>query len=135
LAFGQTVAHLEDLWDEALVGLNDQDTWNFLDGALYGYHGDVEVHDERSLEDTRRDARRYGKFNFLTNWGEQFDGGYKSFLLCPPRRPLRVLSRAFPKPVGLGVNVSRAGFARAVRAFTDWFESQERRLSGPPRRG
>jgi hypothetical protein len=121
--------HLEDLWDDALSGLDDRATWNFLDGALYGYHGDVEIEDNRSLEEVKRDAQRYGKFNFLTNWGEQFDGGYKSFVVCPPSKPLRVLSRAFPESVGLGVNVSRAGFARASRAFAEWFKDQERRLS------
>jgi len=129
LAFDRMGTHLEDLWDDELGGLDDRAAWNLLDGALYGYHGDVEVEDDRSLENVTCDARRFGKFNFLTNWGEQFDGGYKSFLLCPPSKPLRVLSRAFPESVGLGVNVSRIGFARASRAFIDWFRYQERRLN------
>jgi hypothetical protein len=129
LEFGWMGTHLEDLWDDELGGLDDQAAWNFLDGTLYGYHGGVEIEDNRSLEEVRRDAQRFGKFNFLANWGEQFDG-YKSFVVCPPNRPLRVLSRAFPEPLGLGVNVSRDGFARASRAFVDWFKSQERRLSG-----
>jgi hypothetical protein len=128
-AFDWMGAHLEDLWEDALDGLDDLATLNFLDGALYGYHGDVEIEDDRSLEDLGRDAQRFGKFNFLTNWGEQFDGGYKSFVVCPPNKPLRVLSRAFPESVGLSVNVSRDGFARASRAFVDWFKSQERRLN------
>jgi hypothetical protein len=130
LEFDRMGTHLEDLWDEELRSLDDRAMWNFLDGALYGYHGDVEIEDDRSLEEVRRDAQRFGKFNFLTNWGEQFDGGYKSFVVCPSNKPLRVLSRAFPESVGLGVNVSRTGFARASRAFVDWFTSQELRLSG-----
>jgi hypothetical protein len=103
--FGWTANHLEDLWDDALEGLSDREACDLL----YG------------------DYQRYDKFNFLANWGEQFDG-YKSFLLGPPGRPLRVLSRAFPKSFGPGVDVSRAGFVRAARGFTEWFEAQERRL-------
>lgn len=128
--FDWMVAHLEELWDDALNGLDDLATWNFLDGALYGYHGDVEIEDDRSLDEMTRDAHRFGKFDFLTNWGEQFDGGYKSFIIHPPDRPLRVLSRAFPMSVGLGVNISRMGFVRASQAFVEWFKDQERRLSG-----
>ncbi|MHA3774784.1 hypothetical protein ACXR0O_24950 [Verrucomicrobiota bacterium sgz303538] len=121
--------HLDELWDEEWAGLNDLDAWNFLDAALYGCHGDVRIEDDRTLEEMSRDGRRYGKFNFLTNWGEQFDGGFKSFLLCPPQRPIRVLSRAFPKGLGLGVDVSRTGFLEAVHAFAQWFEEQEQRLN------
>jgi hypothetical protein len=120
--------HLEELWEQELDGLDDLATWNFLDGALYGYHGDVEIVDDRSLDDLRRDSQRLGKFNFLTNWGEQFDGGYKSFLVCPPGMPCRVFCRAFPPSVGLGVNVSRVAFERASKAFAEWFELQEQRL-------
>ncbi len=122
--------HLVDQWDEALLGLDDRAMWNFLDGALYGYHGNVEVENDRSLEESRRDAARFGKFDFLTNWGEQFDRGYKSFLICPPNKPVCVLSRAFPESVGLGVNVTRDGFTRASETFVGWFRFQERRLSG-----
>jgi hypothetical protein len=121
--FGWTADHLEDLWDDALDGLSDREAWDLLDGVLYGRAG----RDGRPLERVARDYQRYDKFNFLTNWGEQFDG-YKSFVLGPPGRPLRVLSRAFPESIGLGVDVSRAGFVRAARGFTEWFEAQERRL-------
>lgn len=129
-AFDWMSAHLEDLWDDALNGLDDRATYDFLDGALYGYHGDVEIEDNLSLEEISRDAQRFGKFEFLTNWGGQFDGCSKSFVVCPPDKPLRVLSRAFPESVGLCVNVSRTGFALAARDFVDWFKYQERRLSG-----
>jgi hypothetical protein len=128
IAFHWRGEHLDELWEPDLDGLDDLATWNFLDGALYGYHGDVEIADDRLLDDMKRDSQRLGKFNFLTNWGEQFDGGYKSFLMCPPGGPCRVLCRAFSGSVGLGVNVSRAGFERASRAFGEWFELQERRL-------
>ena len=126
MAFKWTADHLDDLWDEALGDLSDREAWDLLDGMLYGRDG----RDGRSLREVGRDAERYGKFNFLTNWGEQFDG-YKSFLFRPPGRPVRVLSRAFPGSIGLGVDVSPVGFARAARAFAGWFEAQARRLGEP----
>lgn len=127
--FQRLAEHIDELWDDALAGLDDQEMWNFLDGLLYGYHGDVAIDDDRSLEQIHADCDRYGKFNFLTNWDEQFDG-YKSFILCPPGSGIvRILSRAFPCEVGLGVNVSKTGFLGAVQAFIGWFKEQERRLS------
>ena len=121
--------HVDDLWEDALNGLDDLATWNFLDGKLYGYHGDIEIDDQRTDNQIYFDSRRFGKFTFLTNWGEQFDG-YKSFLIALPSKSLRVLSRAFANPPGLGVNISRAGFVQAAQAFVEWFQSQERRLYG-----
>ena len=47
---------IDRLWAEELAGLDDVAAWNFLDGLLYGYHGDVEVPDDRTLEECRRDA-------------------------------------------------------------------------------
>jgi hypothetical protein len=127
LNFRSRARSLDELWDENLTGLSDREIWNFLDGRLYGFHGDVEIEDDRTLDEVDADMVRYGKFNFLTNWGEQFDG-YKSFLLCPPGKPLRVLCRRLPERIGLGLDVSRAGFTAASRAFVRWFEEQERRL-------
>src|SRR5262249_34795405 len=65
---------IDRLWAEELAGLDDVAAWNFLDGLLYGYYGDVEVPDDRTVEECRRDWLVWGCFNFLTNWGEQFDG-------------------------------------------------------------
>jgi hypothetical protein len=115
------------LWADELAGLDDVAAWNFLDGLLYGYHGDVEWADTRTLAEVRRDAVRWGRFNFLTNWGEQFDG-YKSFLLCPPGESARVLSRRLPPHLGRGVSVSRQALVTAAAGFAAWFESESRRL-------
>src|SRR5438876_957707 len=110
--FDWLAANLGSLWAVELIGLDDLAAWNFLDGMLYGYNGDVELFDERTLEDCWRDASRWGRFNFLTNWGEQFDG-YKSFLLSPPGDFVRGLSRRFPEHMGRGVAVTRQGFVAA----------------------
>jgi hypothetical protein len=122
-SFESMAKRLDDLWHETLEGLDDQAIWNLLDGALYGYHGDIELQDDRPLIEIKRDAVRYSKFDFLTNWGEQFDG-YKSFLISPPSNSLRVLSRSFPKQVGLGVNISKSSFIQASNDFYKWHQSQ-----------
>jgi hypothetical protein len=128
--FGWLADNLGSLWAEGLAGLDDVTAWNFLDGLLYGYHGDVEVPDARTPAECRRDVVRWGRFNFLTNWGEQFDG-YKSFLLCPPGESARILSRRLPAQMGRGVSVSRRGFAAAAAAFARWFEAECKRLGVP----
>ena len=121
---------IDRLWAEELAGLDDVAAWNFLDGLLYGYHGDVEVPDDRTLEECRRDAVVWGCFDFLTNWGEQFDG-YKAFIMRPPGGPVRILSRRLPDGMGRAVEVSRDGFVAACEGFVRWFEEQDLRLRGP----
>jgi hypothetical protein len=122
--------HLTDLWDECLEGLDDRDANDFLDGLLYGYRGGVEIEDERTSEEMNRDATRFSKFNFLTNWGEQFDG-YKSFILCPPAQPVRILSRHLPDRMNGVAVVTREGLLSAVEDFLRWFDEQEKRLLPP----
>ncbi len=128
--FVRLTANLDSLWADELTGLDDVSAWNFLDGMLYGYHGDIELADERTLEECERDAARWGPFNFLTNWGEQFDG-YKSFLLCPPGDLARVLSRRLPEHMGCGVSVAQRGIVEATADFAQWFEAESRRLHVP----
>ena len=122
--FQHLADRIDENWDEALRGLGDRETFNFFDVLLYGYRYGVYVNDGKSLFQVRVDAARYGHFNFLTNWGEQFDG-YKSFLVCPPAGDVRILSRKLPS---LRVDVSRATVVGASSAFTRWYEEQERRL-------
>jgi hypothetical protein len=130
LEFAWLSSHLDELWDEALTGLGDQAAWDYLDGLLYGCQGDVEIEDHRTLDEMQEDWARYGKFNFLTNWGEQFDG-YKSFIMCPPSGQVRILSRRLPAPLGLSVQVTKGAILEASRGFVRWFEEQETRLRGP----
>lgn len=123
-------SHLDSLWAGELEGLDDQAAWNLLNGLLYGYHGDVEFVDGRTLQECQRDSDRWHRFNFLTNWGEQFDG-YKSFVLCPPGDSVRILSRRLPGHLGRGVSVSRSGFLAAAAGFTQWFHAESLRLGVP----
>ncbi len=126
--FAWLADNLGNLWADELAGLDDVAAWNFLDGRLYGYHGEVELADACTLDECRRDAERWGRFNFLTNWGEQFDG-FKSFLLCPPGASARILSQRLPSHMGRGVSVSRQSLTSAAAGFAAWFESE--RLSIP----
>jgi hypothetical protein len=82
--FRNLMETLPQLWSPELDGLSDIDLWNHLDGLLYGYHGDTEIPDDRTVEQCRSDSKRWGGYDFLTNWGEQFDKGGKSFILCKP---------------------------------------------------
>jgi hypothetical protein len=127
--FREVASHIDRLWAEELVGLDDVAAWNHFDGLLFGYHGEVEILDDRSIEQCQRDSDVWDCFNFLTNWGEQFDG-YKSFIMRPPGGPVRILSRSFPEGTGLSVEVSRDGFVTAADGFARWFEEQELRLRG-----
>jgi hypothetical protein len=125
--FRRLAEHFDDLWDDAFSGLSDHEVWNFLDARLYGCHGTVEPQVGHTLDTLKADAAKYWKFNFLTNWDEMFDG-YKAFLLCPPKRAVRILSREFPPNVGLAVEVSRAGVTEAAVSFVRWFDDNNRLL-------
>jgi len=120
--------HLNRLWDDQLNGLDDLAVWNFLDGRLYGFHGDLKD-DTHTLEELKSDWANWSRFNFLTNVGEQFDG-YESFILCPPGQSVRILSRRFPPHLGIAVNVTRPGFVAGAEGFAGWYQEQERRLVG-----
>jgi hypothetical protein len=128
-SFRWKARHLDELWAPELVGLDDLATCNFLDGLLYGYHGDVELRDDPTVEMCRANGTAWYHFDFLTNWGEQFDG-CKAFILCPPGGPVRILSRRFPAGMGYRVDVSQSAFKEASLGFVQWYEEQESRLRG-----
>jgi hypothetical protein len=121
--------HLADLWDETFDGLDDRAITDRLDALLYGYVGGVEADDHRTIDEVNRDAERFSKFNFLTNWGEQFDGS-KSFIVCPPGGPVRVLSRHLPARMNGVAVVARKRFRGAVEDFLRWFDDAEAGLRG-----
>jgi hypothetical protein len=116
--FKEIVSELSTLWREEFNGLSDMDLWNLLDGLLYGYHGDVELEDDnRSLEKCQCDARVYSRFDFLTNWGEQFDRGGKSFIFYAPEGEVRILNRTYPS--GLSRQASLENVFFAINAFLE----------------
>jgi hypothetical protein len=116
---------VDGLWVEEFEGLDDVAVWNFLDGLLWEWHGDDPAEPCSTRNAIRTNGRHWWDFNFLSNWGEQFDG-FKSFLLRPPGDSVRILSRRLPKRMGLAVDVSRDTFVGAVTRFCDWMDEQER---------
>lgn len=110
--------NLNNLWLDEFANLSNQELWNLLDGALYGYHGEIELHD----------IQRYNRFNFLTNWGEQFDNCGKSFIFCTPSKTVRILNRLLPEARGIALEATQTNVVLAINGFMTWFESEVVRL-------
>jgi hypothetical protein len=121
---------LNQLWSDDFMNLSDREIWNLLDGMLYGYHGNIEIEDKRSLEQSNSDAELYSKYDFLTNWGEMFDRDGKSFLLKLPSGALKVLNYDYHNDEVKTYFCSEFEFRRAVKEFSSWFITQENHLSG-----
>jgi len=66
------LGRLSSVFDPAVDGLSPRQAFDFLDHVL---------DEDSSLEELESNARRFSKFNFLTNGGEAFDDG-KSFVLA-----------------------------------------------------
>lgn len=128
VGFKELGGRLPRLWREEFSGLSDTELWNLLDGRLYGFHGELELDDRRTLEQCQADARTYGIFNFLTNWGEQFDRGGKSFIVCTPAQQVRVLNRCLPPGHGIALGASLFLVCSAIAEFLEWFEKESARL-------
>ncbi|MEO3690680.1 hypothetical protein [Roseateles paludis] len=131
LGFKRLAGRLPNLWHVELDGLSDQDLWNHFDGLLYGYRGDEPQPDDRTLEQCRADEQTWGDYNFLTNWGEQFDDDGKSFILCRSNGEVLILNRAFSEEHGLSATLPVADVLGAIFQFLEWFESEANRLASP----
>lgn len=116
---------IDCLWADEFAELDANAVLNFLDRMLFGNDDDGYWGLDRTMVQLHRDLDTWGDFNFLTNWGEQFDG-YKSFILRPPGDSVRVLSRHLPASMGRAVDVSRDTFVAAVEAFCQWFDERQR---------
>lgn len=55
------------LWDDSFDGLSREQIHDLVRNAIYG-------EDDRTLSAILADSQRYRRFDFLTNWDEQFDG-------------------------------------------------------------
>jgi hypothetical protein len=129
-ALSYLISQLDDLWLDEFEGLSDFQLWNLLDGLLYGYHGNVEIDDNRSLEQIKSYAKKYGKFNFLSNWGEQFDRDGKSFIFHHPKGRIKILNKSLPIEKGIALESSTEAFCNAINEAVSWFEKQRITLSG-----
>lgn len=101
---------LESLWEESFAGLTDIQIFAALDDALY-------LGEESKWE-------RYGRFDFLTNTGEQFDCS-KTFLFCRPEKRVHILYRLRDDSRGSG-SCSAECFRSVAKAYLTWFDDQVR---------
>lgn len=124
-SFGEMLDNLSSLWVAEFSSMTDREIWNFLDGLLYSYHGDIEIEDNRSLEEMQEGWQIYGKFNFLTNWGEMFDRNGKSFLLKQPGENLKILNLDFPLKNSISLQCTEFSFRKAANEFRAWYCKQE----------
>jgi len=60
-------ADLSAITDPAFWTLSDEVLWDRFDRALYIDHG-------QTTDEIAKDRLEWGRYDFLTNWGETFDG-------------------------------------------------------------
>lgn len=123
--FSEKIDELNALWLDSFTELSDLGVWNFLDALLYGYQGNEELEDDRTVEQSISDSNMYSKFDFLTNWGEMFDRDGKSFLLKQPNGYLKVLNFDYEENRVNSYQCSELSFRKAVKEFVDWYDQQE----------
>jgi len=119
----------DKLWDDIFTGMLPEQIHDTVRHAIYG-------DDDRTLEEIRRDSRRFADFDFLTNGGEQFEG-YASVIASPSSDTIMVIHRPHVRPDSprrlpgdfVIANCSRSGFIRASELFVQWFHQQTKRLT------
>lgn len=112
---------LDSLWDESLIGLGPREMFDFLDRALFLDSG-------QSLDVIRRNAERYSEFEFLTNWGEPFNG-FKGFVIARPDAALLILFQRPDDSFGFA-EVEMLEFRIAAKSVSEWYDQETKRLSG-----
>lgn len=120
-----TAGHFEDVLNSLLEpdgselsALADADVWERIDSALY-------KDDSRTIAQIVADAKRYRRYNFLTNGGESFDNA-KSFFVASAH-DVRIL---FREHEGLlqGKTVDRAVFVETLRAWLAWLNAEKKNI-------
>jgi hypothetical protein len=107
-----------DLWDPTFEGLEDAEIFRIFNEAIYiGTHSDSEVVDL---------ADRYWRFDFLTNWGENFDP-LKGLLAFDPNGDSLFMVEDGDDRVR-GFRFPEASFVQAASDFVRWFDSEAERL-------
>ena len=113
--FRQRYPSIETFWDESFAGLTDAEIFATLDHALY-------LGEESGWE-------RYGRFDFLTNSGEQFDDS-KTFIICRPEGRVHILYQLRDDTLGSG-SCSAQTFRSVAEAYLPWFDGQVRNTAPP----
>ncbi|WP_124485827.1 MULTISPECIES: hypothetical protein [unclassified Burkholderia] len=130
LGFKQLVAALPNIWRSDLDGLSEEQLIDRLDRLLYGAQGDELLEDDdRTAFECKRDWEKYGAFDFLTNWGEQFDREDKTFIFCPPTQPAKILVLPRGSDTILSLHASIPATADAIDKFLRWFDESSALLA------
>jgi hypothetical protein len=108
------LARLDSLHDPSLHGLNPDEAFRRLDDALY--HGTG-----RSTEQVVEDAKRFFRFDFLTNGGESFDRT-KSFLVNVGDS-VRLIFRDEADSLHSG-DIPRGVFTDVIEEFLAWISDE-----------
>lgn len=116
------------LWDESFDGLSREQIHDLVRNAIYG-------NDDRAMDTILADSRRYRRFDFLTNWDEQFDG-FASVIVQEDATTTTILHRphsAFarkrePGPFVVAI-CSTIGFRNACASLVEWFDREAARLT------
>ncbi len=116
------LGQMVSLSDPCFGAMDDSEVFLFLDRKLYFDEG-------QSLDRMSEDWGRYGKFCFLTNCGEQFDG-WKAFIFLRPDGILRIVSRENERRIEVGL-VARSTFEIVVASFLEWIEAERERVNVP----
>ena len=106
---------IRELWLPEFAGHSDAEIFALIDKELYVDYGQTETGIESGL-------RRYGRFDFLTNAGEQFDD-IKAFILCDPKHFVHIL-HGDRKGVFRSSTCSLEPFVVACRTFLKWFDAE-----------
>ena len=95
-------------------GLTDREVFEALRNHLYDGP-------ERDLAVLRANATEFGKFDFLTNVGENFND-WCSFLFTRDHENLTILTQRFDE-TPLSFSVPMDAFEQTVRSFVNWMSS------------
>jgi len=112
------------LWDTSFNGLTLEQIHDTVRDAIYGDAW------------TSGNAKRYARYDFLTNWGEHFDW-YASVIAQPPWNTVTIMYRPSSdaperrRVTGdfLSAKCTFDGFRDAATRFVEWFDAETKRLS------
>jgi hypothetical protein len=111
-------ANLSAITNPEFWALSDEALWDRFNRARYIDRG-------QSNDDIARDFLQWGPYDFLTNWGEMFDG-YKGMIYCIPNGKIRMLVQQ-PDDSIRKYTVSSTGFTDAIAEFSRWCVSLSER--------
>jgi len=123
--FKSYVEHCDSLWADEFDGLTLEEIYDTVFDAIYGNH-------QHTLAQIKDDSQRFSRFDFLTTWGESFDG-ISSVILSPEPDKIAILHRPRShhplKSNFVVASCSLSGLVEAATQFVTWFEAEEIRLS------